>query len=435
MKKLIALLLAAGIAATLVSCSSEKDDVTEKDEVVNEETASPEQNKEEKEEVKEDANDSVYEDVDLLAIADSLYAGIADDEKPMTMSMPLEDAETFMNFAFIEYEEDFKAVVNEPMIGSIAHSVILVKCPTVEKAKEVAAAMKENCNPRKWVCVGADIVEGVTNGNIAMLLMTTTEGGMSETILSNFASLNEEKIASLGSEVFEEIAEDAEAEVEDEVAAEDVVVELPEVDAGDAPAAMPEEDNTPAVMPEVTPEEETVEESVPETIVVPDNAVVVYPEDENEADNTPAVMPEEPKSEEEAPEAPEVSRLDAIKADLYKGISEDELPMLIPPMELDAANFMDYAFIPYKDTYKAFVSEPAIATFAHSVVVVETANADEAAKVAAEMKSNCNPKKNGYVEADVVIGTSYGKYAVLIMSDSENMDTDKILANIKAAVK
>ena len=167
MKKFLAIVLAALLAVTLISCA--KDDVEEnKTDVV-----------------------EIYENVDLAAVADSLYDGIAEDQRPFVMSMPLTN-EDFEFFTFVPYEEGLEAVANEPMMSSIAHSVVLVKAPTVEKAQELAAAMKEKCDPRKWMCVEADIVEGVTNGNIAMLLMTTTEGGMSETILNNFRSLDAE---------------------------------------------------------------------------------------------------------------------------------------------------------------------------------------------------------------------------------------------------
>ena len=230
MKKILALLLAVLMGATLVACTASETPAT-----------------------------NVYEDVDLAAVADSLYEGIAEDNRPFVMSMPLTE-EDFEFFAFIPYEEGLEAVANEPMMGSIAHSIVLVKCPDETKAKEVASAMEEACNPRKWVCVEADIVTSATNGNIAMLLMTTTEGGMSETILDNFASLDADKIASLESEL--PVMDEAELGFEDEydddledgevaVDGEDVVFEFDVENVDDAPAAMPEDYMAVDVMPAV----------------------------------------------------------------------------------------------------------------------------------------------------------------------------------------
>ena len=104
----------------------------------------------------------------------------------MVMSMPLEDAESFTSFTFLPYSKDLEAVVSEPMIGAIAHSVVLVKCADENSAARAAFEMVTNCNPRKWICVAADDVKAVSGGNVAMLLMTTKEGGLGETILKNF---------------------------------------------------------------------------------------------------------------------------------------------------------------------------------------------------------------------------------------------------------
>ncbi len=165
------------------------------------------------------------------------------------------------------------------------------------------------------------------------------------------------------------------------------------------------------------------------------NVPVVTPEVEAPVDapvETPVVetVPAEPEAE----EAPAVSKLDAIDVNLYNGISEENLPMLART-DLTSEDFEYFAFIPYKDTYKAFVSEPMMGSIAHSIVVVETGSADEAAQVASDMKANCDPRKWVCVEADTVIGTSFGNYAVLIMVNGENIDANVILENIKAAVK
>ena len=131
-------------------------------------------------------NKEEAKDVDLLAAIEKLYDGIDENNMPMVMSMPLEDAESFTSFTFLPYSKDLEAVVSEPMIGAIAHSVVLVKCADENSAARAAFEMVTNCNPRKWICVAADDVKAVSGGNVAMLLMTTKEGGLGETILKNF---------------------------------------------------------------------------------------------------------------------------------------------------------------------------------------------------------------------------------------------------------
>ena len=412
MKKIFAILSALLIAATMVACSEEK------------ETKPAEKNE-------GDAVSIVYENVDLVLVADSLYDGIAEDERPFVMSMPLTE-EDFEYFTFIPYEEGLEAVANEPMMGSIAHSVVLVKCPTVEKAAEVAEAMKANCNPRKWICVEADVVEATTNGNIAMLLMTTSEGGMSETILGNFKALDAEKIAALEAEAPEEVVD--EEIVDDEpvldengevvTEEEDVVIEVPEVEVDETPAEVTEEENVPAVMPEVTPEVETpvVEPEVEVEIDTPAVMPEVTPEVE-----TPAVEPEEVPVEDETPvepeEAPATGNIDELYAlceKLYTGINPEEMPM-VGTMELNEENFEYSAFIPYKSSYLAVENMPMMGSMPHSVVIVKTASPAEAAQVAADMKANANPRKWICVSARSVKSASKGNFAILVMTSVEVM--------------
>ena len=386
MKRIFAIVLAALLAVTLISCTKTNDvennsDVDNKTDVA-----------------------VIYEEADLAAIADSLYDGIAEDNRPFVMSMPL-TSEDFEFFTFIPYEEGLEAVANEPMMSSIAHSIVLVKAPTAGKAQEVADAMKANCDPRKWMCVEADIVEGLTNGNIAMLLMTTTEGGMSETIINNFNALDAEKVASLKSEIIEDefvedgLIEDEGADLEGEVEteAEDVVVELPAVDADDAPAAMPDEDNMPAVMPEVTPE--VMPEVMPEVV--------------------PEAAPEE-KTEEAT-----IDDLYAIADKLYEGIDPEDMPM-VGNMELDSESFEYSAFVPYKTTYLALESMPMMGSQPHSVVIVKADSEEEAASLASEMKANANPRKWICVGARSVKSASKGEYAILVMTSVEVMPSDDI---------
>ena len=373
MKKILALVLAALLAVTLISCTNEKKDDTANtnDEVVS----------------------VVYEDVDLVAVADSLYDGIAEDNRPFVMSMPVEDAEMFSYFTFIPYEEGLEAVANEPMMSSIAHSIVLVKAPTIEKAAEVAEAMKANCDPRKWMCVEADIVEGVTNGNIAMLLMTTKEGGMAETILGNFKALDAEKIASLKSQVVlgnddvmgEEAFEDETVDIEaPEAEMDDVVAVLPEVDAGNEPAAGFEEENVPAAMPEVEVE----------------------------------AVPEEDK-------ASDAEALYMLAEKLYEGINIEEMPM-VGTMELTEENFEYSAFVPYKASYTAVENMPMMGSVPHSVVIVKTESEEEAKALAAEMEKNANPRKWICVQARSVKSAYKGNTAILVMTSVEVFPEDDI---------
>ncbi len=414
MKKLLSILLAVVLTFAIVACSGN----TDTDAGIENENGAV------------DNNSTVYENVNLEGLANYLYTGINPEEMPMVMSMAL-SGEDFEYFTFIPYEEGLEAVVSEPMIGAIAHSVVLVKADSAEKAAEVAEAMKANCNPRKWVCVEADVVEAVTNGNIAMLLMTTSEGGMAETILANFAAFNadtdlesgedegvitDEEIIDgeemLDEEFAEEVIDGEEildgTETEPEVIVPDETEPEQEVDTPDEPAVMPEV-NEPAFTDDETVADPDV--NVPATMPEEDNFPAVMPE------VTPEVeMPEvTPEVETPSVDAGSIDELYAIADKLYEGIDPENMPF-VGTMELTEENFEYSAFIPYNASYLAVENMPMMGSQPHSVVIVKTQSEEEAAQVAAAMEENANPRKWICVQAKAVKSASKGNMAILVMT-------------------
>ncbi len=131
----------------------------------------------------------------LEDIMTKVYAGIPEEELPMMLSnteVTEENEEGFLGTKDVEYEE---ALASESMTGSIAHSVVLVRLKedaTQEEIEKAKTAIKENVNPRKWICVGVEeddvIVEN--KGNLIILIMTTEH---KEDIQNNFQSLTNEK--------------------------------------------------------------------------------------------------------------------------------------------------------------------------------------------------------------------------------------------------
>ena len=139
MKKLITILLALSLTAALVACKSndpKNEEVDNKNDVVVDENEASDEGVENNENESDVTETPEFTETDLAGVADGLYNGIPADEMPMVMSMPL-DAETFEYSSFIPYEEGVEAVVNEAMIGSIPHSVVLVKCADEDTAKRV----------------------------------------------------------------------------------------------------------------------------------------------------------------------------------------------------------------------------------------------------------------------------------------------------------
>ncbi len=128
---------------------------------------------------------------ELEDIMVKLYSDISEEELPMMLQnteLTEENIENYIGTKDIKWSE---AIVSESMVGSIAHSVVLIRMSEdasekdIEEAKEI---IKENANPNKWICVTADKVEVISNGDLILLVMSDEE--KVTTISENFSKIN-----------------------------------------------------------------------------------------------------------------------------------------------------------------------------------------------------------------------------------------------------
>lgn len=84
-----------------------------------------------------------------------------------------------------------EAAVYEPMMGSIAFSMVMVRVnETGVVAQDVAEAMKAGIDQRKWICVEADDLLVAGYGDVVMLIMVASDSGMTaEGFVNAFASI------------------------------------------------------------------------------------------------------------------------------------------------------------------------------------------------------------------------------------------------------
>ena len=71
-----------------------------------------------------------------------------------------------------------EAAVYEPMMGSLAFSLVTVRVAPDGDAQAVAESMKAGIDPREWICVEADDLLVAGRGDIVMLIMVSTTGDM-----------------------------------------------------------------------------------------------------------------------------------------------------------------------------------------------------------------------------------------------------------------
>lgn len=141
-------------------------------------TTKPEENK------KPEAEEKPQVSVDNRSL-DEIMTSILTDvgELPMLMQEPL-NSENFEFFTFAKYVEGAEGMVSEPMMTSIAHSVVLVRLPEGADAGAFASEMESKADPRKWICVEAEKVKVTTKGNLVLLVMSTED--RVNAITSNF---------------------------------------------------------------------------------------------------------------------------------------------------------------------------------------------------------------------------------------------------------
>ena len=75
-------------------------------------------------------------------------------------------------------EKITEAAAFEPMMGSMAFSMVLVRTVEGADSKAVAESMKSGIDTRKWICVEADDLKVAGFGDVVMLIMVNSDSGM-----------------------------------------------------------------------------------------------------------------------------------------------------------------------------------------------------------------------------------------------------------------
>ena len=150
MKKILALFLAAMMAFGFAACNKPADD----------------------------NNGGSGVSMSLNEIIDAVYKKNPIDLSLETDSVDISNADMLNSFTGLDSADKIKeAVVSEPMMGSQAYSFVLVRVKDAADAEEVANAMINGIDPRKWICVEADDVRVMVKGDVVALYMIDSEFG------------------------------------------------------------------------------------------------------------------------------------------------------------------------------------------------------------------------------------------------------------------
>jgi len=119
-----------------------------------------------------------------------IYADIADEEKPMgltTIDIDKMNIEGFLGTSEIDFMD---ALASEPMVGSIAHSVVLIRMKDNANIEDAKTKIKENVNPRKWICVGVEKEDVIIDSRGDLIIVVIIEDeDIREKINEGFKSL------------------------------------------------------------------------------------------------------------------------------------------------------------------------------------------------------------------------------------------------------
>jgi len=126
----------------------------------------------------------------LEEIMAKVYEEIPEEERPMmltNMEVNDENIEGFIGTSDIEYEQ---ILASESAVGSIAHSVVLIRTKENADVSAIKETILENVNPRKWVCVGVEKEDVIikNKGDLIVVIIVEDETNR-EKIANSFDNL------------------------------------------------------------------------------------------------------------------------------------------------------------------------------------------------------------------------------------------------------
>lgn len=112
----------------------------------------------------------------LEDLMSTIYTDLDEEMKSRLMSIELDD-ENIVNYlgtSDIEYKE---ALASEHFTGSVAYSVILVRTKENADVEAIKTKIKENINPRKWICVWVEEDDVIikNKGDLIIVIMVADE--------------------------------------------------------------------------------------------------------------------------------------------------------------------------------------------------------------------------------------------------------------------
>lgn len=124
---------------------------------------------------------------DLDTIMSKLYEGIDSDNLSDLENIEVDSENQDYYIGDVSFKYD-SALASEPVMSSVAHSVVLIRVKDTKDIEKYKGEIKEKVDPEKWVCVSVDkknvYVESI--GDLILLVMDDENG---KSIKDNFLKL------------------------------------------------------------------------------------------------------------------------------------------------------------------------------------------------------------------------------------------------------
>lgn len=125
---------------------------------------------------------------ELADLMTKIYEGVPQEQLPMMLTnieVTDENVEYYLGSADIEFES---ALASESGVGSIAHSIVLVRAKDGQNIEDLQASIRNNVNPRKWICVGVE-EDNIVVDSIGDLVILIMNNDLIDTYHENFKKL------------------------------------------------------------------------------------------------------------------------------------------------------------------------------------------------------------------------------------------------------
>ncbi len=183
MKKAIALILVVAALFSFAACNNTDKPDNETTKPSTEESLPTETEK-------ETEPNTQPSDLDLLAMIDEIYKVQPIDFEVFNSEVDLSDTDSLKYYTGLTDASDIKsASVSEGAMTTTAYSMVLFQLEPTADAEKVGAEIIKGIDPMKWICVGAEDVKLVANGDLIMLVMTPA--GASQTADDFIAAFTE----------------------------------------------------------------------------------------------------------------------------------------------------------------------------------------------------------------------------------------------------